>query len=350
MKTDVMRKNIISIIIVSITVVLSFPNAAFSFDKTKYKIRFAHGLPPGHRIAKQINEFSEMLNQYSDGRLQLAVYPGGQLYHDKYIIAAVRSGACEMGALYPFNLATIEPNFRFFGIPMAINTRKELKYVLEGDIFKKLSEQLKVKGIQPIGLVVGFISEETGVISKTSVHLPSDLNRKKIRTTCTEQAVYFDRYCNASSAYVSGAELYMALQRGTIDAVGGSLTHQVSRKLYEVAPYITMLPIGTNPCFFIMNKKYYDNLPEDLKNIISIVSDKMLKKSYILSENIYDAYLSKAKEVSKEVYILSEEEFSLWNNNIYDYWKTVTRNQPELLEIIMEIKQYRGRTFRVNDE
>ena len=99
-----------------------------------------------------------------------------------------------------------------------------------------------------------------------------------------------------------------------------------------------------------MNKKYYDNLPEDLKNIISIVSDKMLNKSYILSENIYECYLSKAKNVSKEVYILSEKEFDLWNNNICDYWKTVTRNQPELFDIIMEIKQYREPTFSVNNE
>ena len=346
-----MNKIIInSLVGATVVVFLFLTNAALVSGNKTYKIRFAHGLPSRHRIALQIEEFAEMLNQRSDGRLQVTVYPGGQLYHDKYMIAAVRSGACEIGALYPFNLATIEPNFRFFGISMAIKNRHELKYILEGDIGKKLLDKLKAKGIQPVGVVAGFISEEIGVISKTPVHLPSDLNGKKIRSTCTEQVVYFERYCDASSAYVSGSELYMALQRGTIDAVAGSLTHQVSRKLYEVAPYMTMLPIAANPSIFIMNKKYHDSLPEDLKKVIPIVYKEMLNKSFILSEDIYDAYLSKAKRVSKEVHILTEAEFSVWNANIDDFWKTVTENQPELLEIIMEIKRYRGQTLRVDNE
>jgi TRAP-type C4-dicarboxylate transport system substrate-binding protein len=290
----------------------------------------------------QIEEFAQMLKQRSDGRLQVTVYPGGQLYHDKYMIAAIRSGACEIGALYPFNLATIEPGFRFFGIPMAINNRHELKYILEGAIGKKLFDSLEAKGIQPVGVVAGFISEEIGVISKTPVHLPSDLSGKKIRSTCTEQVVYFEQYCDASSAYVSGAELYMALQRGTIDAVVGSLTHQVTRRLYEVAPCMTMLPITANPNIFIMNKEYHDSLPEDLKDVIATAAKEMRNRSFVLSEDLYDAYLSKAKSLSREVHIPTEAEFNLWSAHIDDFWNTITVDQPEVRKIIMQIKRYRA--------
>jgi len=53
----------------SISALLFVPDAAATSYKQTYKIRFAHGLPPEHRMAVEITEFAELLNSYSDGRL-----------------------------------------------------------------------------------------------------------------------------------------------------------------------------------------------------------------------------------------------------------------------------------------
>ena len=310
----------------------------FALDDTVYTIRFTYGLPDRHRLTVQFNDWAKMINEESGGRLAVKMYPGGQLFNEKNTIAAVITGGCEMGALYPFYLATIIPEFKVFGIPMVIQKRATLITILDGHIMEKLFAKIEAKGIQPIGSIIGFISEEAGVISKTPVRVPSDLQGKKIRSTNSEQMLYFEKFCGASSVFVSGAELYTALQRGTLDATVGSLTHQVDRKLYEISPYICMIPIVTGPEIFIMNKEFYDSLPNDLQQVISRVSDVILKKSYTIAEYDYENYLRKAKKVSKEVHLLTPEEFSLWNAGIEDFWKRVTEKYPEVYDMIMEIQ------------
>ncbi len=331
---------IISLMLYSLSVGIFFftgSQAVSAGESTMYTIRFTHGLPGTHRIAAQFADWAKMINEESGGRLAVKMYPGGQLFNDKNIIAAVKTGSCEMGALYPFYLATIIPEFKVFGIPMVIKDRAALIKILEGAIGKKLFAKLEAKGIQPIGSIIGFISEEAGVISKTPVRVPSDLKGKKIRSTNREQMLYFEEFCGASTVFVSGAELYMALQRGTLDATVGSLTHQVDRKLHEIAPYICMIPIVTYPDILIMNKKFYDRLPDDLKQVISRVSDKIRKKSYTIAEHVYENYLRKAKQVSKEVHLPTPEDHSLWNADIEDFWKRVTEKHPEVYDMIMEI-------------
>jgi len=261
---------------------------AFAADNKVYTIRFSYGLPGTHFIAPQFANWAKMVNEESDGRLEVKLYPGGQLYPDKKLLSAVRTGACEMGALYTFYMGTIVPEFGIFEIPMVIDGREKIIKIIDGDIGESLFSKIEDKGLKPLGWVLWALGgEDQGIISTTPVHVPSDLRRKKVRGHGPAQDEYLKEYCGASSAFVSGAELYMALQRGTLNASVASLSHMIDRKLNEVTPYICLLPIASYPDVLVMNKQFYDKLPEDLQQVITDVSDKIQKESYDKSEYTY---------------------------------------------------------------
>lgn len=342
-----MRKNIQRIITISVFVViftlLVGSIFAFAADNKVYKIRFAHGLPATHHVGIEFANWAKMINEESKGRLKVEVYPGGQLYPDTKLISAVTTGACEMGAIYTFNAATIVPEFNIFVIPMVIDGREKFLKMVEGDIGKYLFNKLEDKGLKALGWVVWSIGgEEMGVISTSPLHVPSDLKGKIVRSMSPEQAKYFEEYCGASSGFVPGAELYMALQRGTLNASVATLSHLVDRKLSEVAPFICLIPIGTYPDILIMNKKFYDNLPEDLQQVIDSVTDKIQKESYKESEYVNHVYELKAKEAVKgrgEIYRPAPEEYALWSKDIEVFWKKVTEEKPELYNLIDKIQK-----------
>ena len=315
---------------------------AFAADNKVYTIRFAHGLPATHNVAIEYADWAKMINEESNGQLKVKIYPGGQLYKDTDLISAVKTGACEMGAIYTFNAASIVPEFNVFVIPMVINGREKFIKVIEGDIGGKLFGKIEEKGIKPLGWVVWALGgEEMGVITNTPVHVPSDLKGKIVRSMSPEQAQYFQEYCGASSAMVSGAELYMALQRGTLNASVATLSHLVDRKLSEVAPNICLIPVGSYPNILIMNKQFYDKLPEDLQKVIDNVSEKIQKESYKKSENVYRVYNLKAKEAVAgrgEIYTPTPEEYALWTKDIEGFWKRVTEKMPAVYDLIMEIQ------------
>lgn len=341
--TKVLKRFVIFAVLVLVLSLLFGSVLVFANDNKVYKIRFAHGLPATHHVGIEYANWAKMINEESNGRLKVEVYPGAQLYNDKKLISAVRTGACEMGAIYTFNAATIVPEFKVFVIPMVINGREKFIKLIEGEVGKYLFSKLEDKGIKPLGWVVWALGgEEMGVISTTPLRVPSDLNRKKVRAMSPEQIQYFQEYCGASSAFVSGAELYMALQRGTLNASIATLSHLVDRKLSEVSPYICLLPIASFPDILIMNKQFYDKLPEDLQKVIDNVTEKVQKESYKESAHVYRVYTLKAKEAVAgrgEIYTPTPEEYALWSKDIEDFWKRVTAKEPEIYDLIMKIQK-----------
>jgi len=340
-------KKLSTVTVLALTICLLVGSViAFAADNRVYKIRFAHGLPGTHYVAMEYADWGKMVNEESNGRLKVEMYPGGQLYNDKKLISAVRTGACEMGAIYPFAAGTIVPEFKAFTIPMVINGRENYIKVIEGDIGKYLFSKMEDKGIKPLGWIAwGIGGEEICIISTTSVHVPSDLKGKIIKAVSPEQIQYLKEYCGASSAYVAGGETYMALQRGTIDGVVASLTHLIDRKLSEVTPYAFVFPVSTFSSFLIINKQFYDKLPEDLQQVITDVSNKIQKKSYKKSAYIYRIYDLKCKEAVKgrgEIYRPGPEESALWTKDIEDFWKRVTAKEPEVYDLIMKIQKLKN--------
>jgi len=333
----------ISIVSVLVLAICLLVGSAFAFAADKvYTIRFAHGLPGTHHVAIEYANWAKMIKEESNGRLNVKIYPGGQLYTDTNLISAVRTGACEMGSVYTFNLASIVPEYKIFVIPAVIIGRDTLLKVIEGDIGEKLFAKTEEKGIKPLGWVVWSIGgEEMGIISKKPIHVPSDMKGMVVRSMGPEQAQYFEEYCGASSAMVPGAELYMAMQRGTLNASVATFSHLVDRKLHEVAPNICLFPVGSYPNVLIINKDFYDRLPEDLQQVIDDVTAKIQQESYKESAYVYQVYSLKAKEAIAgrgEVYIPTLEEYALWTKDIEDFWKRMTAKTPEVYDLIMEVQ------------
>jgi len=317
---------------------------AFATDNKVYTIRFAHGLPGTHWMGMEYAKWGKMVNEESNGRLKVEVYSGGQLYNDKKLISAVKTAACEMGSVYTFTLGTIIPEFKSLAIPFVLKNRDDFLKTINGDLGKELFGKIEEKGLKPLEWVVWGLSgpeEEQGIISTTPVHVPSDLKGKIIRVISSEQIQYVQEYCGASTTYVSGAELYMAFQRGTLNATFAGISHLVDRKLYEVAPYFTIFPHADVCSVMIMNKQFYDKLPEELQQVIINVSGKIQKDSEERSRYINKVYFLKAKELVRgrgEIYLPTNEEMALWSKNIVDYWKEVTEGSPETFDLIMRMQ------------
>ncbi|KUK98710.1 MAG: Extracellular solute-binding protein, family 7 [Atribacteria bacterium 34_868] len=334
-------KGFVTLLVLVLAITLLFGSVAVGATDS-YKIRFAHGLPATHQVGIQYAEWAKLVEEKSNGQLKVEIYPAGQLYPDDKLISAVASGACEMGTVYTFNLATIVPAFEVFIIPFVVEDREALLKIIEGDIGKELFTKVEDKGIKPLGWVVWAIGgEEMGVICDKPIHIPADLKGKTVRSMSPQQAQYFEEFCGASTGMVPGAELYMALQRGTLNASVATLSHLVDRKLHEVTPNICLIPISSHPNILIMNKNFYNNLPEDLQKVINEVTAEIQKKSYEISARVLHDYFIECQELVAgrgEIYTPTPEEYALWTKDIENFWKKVTEKYPEVYDLVLKIQ------------
>ena len=72
----------------------------------------------------------------------------------------------------------------------------------------------------------------------------------------------------AMTTQIDASELYTSLQQGTIDAQDNPLHEIVSRKLYEVQPYVSMTDATYTPFFMAISQKRWDSLDDAQKALV----------------------------------------------------------------------------------
>lgn len=95
----------------------------------------------------------------------------------------------------------------------------------------------------------------------------------------------------ATPTTMPASETYTALQRGTVDAIGFPMTYTFAAyKLDEIADWVTTnMSLGTINCPIVFNKKAYDKLPKEYKDLL----DELKAPA---SEVQAQAYVKKDKE------------------------------------------------------
>jgi C4-dicarboxylate-binding protein DctP len=304
----------------------------------KYLMRFNHGLPEDHFAAKQYEEWGTSINQRSKGALKVEIFPSAQLFKDQELVRAVQMGTIESGACYTFNLARSMPEFNVLGVPFTFYTTDQLVRIFNSDvrtILDKIAERQDIKTLMYIPWPV----EGLGFISKKPLRNPSDCKGKVFRAVDNVTASLI-QFWGGGASFVSGAELYMALQRGTIDASFAGVQTLVERKLYEVAPCFIKLPVSNASAIIIINKGFFSKLPKELQEVVLDVSKEIEKKSpqAAMEADTRDANFLKEKGLPLP-YAPTQAEMALWQKGTKPIRESVmtTSEGKELLKKVDSI-------------
>jgi C4-dicarboxylate-binding protein DctP len=109
------------------------------------------------------------------------------------------------------------------------------------------------------------------------------------------------------------SELYQALQSGVVDGTEGVPSNFWTQKIYEVQKHITLSNHGHLAYAVIINKKFYDGLPQDLRAVVdSSIADATTYANAIAATENAQA-LEKIKASGKStLYTPSAAELTEW--------------------------------------
>jgi C4-dicarboxylate-binding protein DctP len=113
------------------------------------------------------------------------------------------------------------------------------------------------------------------------------------------------------------SELYQGLQSGVVDGTEGVPSNFYTQKIYEVQKHITLSNHGHLAYAVIVNKKFYDGLPADLRGVIdSAVKDATTYANAIAATENKDA-LDKIRASGKTtVYTPTAAELNDWKKTL----------------------------------
>jgi tripartite ATP-independent transporter DctP family solute receptor len=272
------------------------------------KLMYAGDLPVGNHLTRSQDYFAERVKQLSNGRVKIEVYAAGTLFTAKDLTKALPSGAADMGLSLVSLWSGLVPAANFPEMPLFFDGWSHAWRVYDsevGDILKKDMEKVGVK-------VLFWLQDgKAGFASKRPLKTLDDFKGKRIRAP-GELASHTIKYLGGAPTFLGGGEVYLALQRGTVDGAISSLTSFCDRKYYEVTKYVTEpdFMFGLYGAFINLSK--WNSLPADVQKVLLTAGKDTQDWGRGEVEKSDAAALNELQKKGMEVYSLPKAEKDRW--------------------------------------
>lgn len=290
---------------------VSPPEAAAQNAKPDFLFRCAGTMPLDHYMTKTLEYYAKLIQERSKGRMKIEIYPVNQLFSDKDLPKALPSGAVDMGQVNMAMWSGLVPSLVVEELPFFYKDRDHFfRAMLSPGVMNLLDKEFESKGVKVLfWMDYGY----SALIGKKPIKTLEDFKGKRIRGY-GEISTEILKALGAAPVFLSIGEVYLALQRGTIDGVFTSTCSVYERKFYEVTKYFTLIRCGEfqNQPAVLVNLKKYKELPPDLQRILVETSKDAQDWGLDQALKGTDECLAKLRERGMEIYYPPEKEKARW--------------------------------------
>lgn len=236
-------------------------------DAKSYTLKMGHVLPADHLNHLGSEHFAKLVNEKTNGRVTIEVYPAAQLGSEKDHADAVAMGTLDFALIGMGEIAKRYKPALIFDGPFIFRDRNHLINVFKSDLFAKMADEMAAQaGIRPIGGT--YYGTRHVTTSKIPVKTPEDLKGVKLR--CPDQPMFVGvvKAMGATPTPMAFSEVYLALQQGVVDGQENPAAAITSMKFFEVQKYLIKTGHIAQGNHIFVSEKTLKKLPEDIQKAI----------------------------------------------------------------------------------
>jgi C4-dicarboxylate-binding protein DctP len=270
-------------------------------------IKFSHVVATDTPKGKASEKFKELAEKYTGGKVKIEVYPNSTLYKDKEELEALQLGSVQM--LAPSN-SKFGPlgirEFEVFDLPYILPDLKTLRKVTEGPLGIRLLKLLDSKGITGLAYWDNGFKQMS---ANKKLITPADYQGVKFRIQSSRVLQAQFKSLGSLPQVMAFSEVYQALQTGVVDGQENTWSNIYTQKMHEVQKYITETNHGYIGYVVIVNKKFWDDLPADIRDQLSKAMKEATDFNNAQSQKENDDALAEIKKGGKsEIIKLTAEQ------------------------------------------
>jgi C4-dicarboxylate-binding protein DctP len=274
-------------------------------------IKFSHVVATDTPKGKAAEYFKKLAEERTKGRVKVEVYPNSTLYKDREEVEALQLGSVQM--LAP-SLAKFGPlgarEFEVFDLPYIFDNYSELQQVTQGPIGQSLLSKLEPKGI------TGLAYWDNGfkvMSANKPLKATADFKGVKMRIQSSKVLESQMRALGAIPQVMAFSEVYQALQTGVVDGTENPPSNLYTQKMHEVQKFVTMSDHGYLGYAVIVNKKFWDGLPADIRTALEgAMKDATKYANDIARKENEDALEAVRKSGKSQIITLTADEKKAW--------------------------------------
>ena len=237
-------------------------------QQAEFTLKYANNLPVTHPMNARAKEAADAIRRDTKGRVDLQIFPNGQMGSDTDMLSQVRSGAIDFFTLSGLILATLVPVASINGVGFAFKDYNQVWAAMDGDVGKYVREQVSKSGLVAMEKIWdnGFRHVTT---STKPINTPADLQNFKIRVPVSPLWTSMFKALGAAPASINFNEVYSALQTKVVEGQENPLALIETARLYEVQKFCSLTGHMWDGFWFLANAKMWNRLPKDLQEIMA---------------------------------------------------------------------------------
>ncbi|WP_394233304.1 DctP family TRAP transporter solute-binding subunit [Niallia oryzisoli] len=298
-------------------------------EKDTYLIIAGHAAAKEHFGQKSFEKFKELVEKNSNGRIKVEVHPNGELGGEREMVEKLLLGEITMMAPASAPLDAVTKSMAVWDLPYLFNDSETAHRVLDGEVGQEVLDSMADKGL------VGLAYWENGFRHLTNNIRPianvSDLAGINMRTLENPMQIKAWDLAGANATPIAFTELYSALESHTVDAQETPLSLMYSMKFYEVQKYLSLTGHTYSPWPVVINKEFFDSLPEDLQQVVRDAAYETREYNRQLSREDEETALQLLKEQGMEVIEYTDEQKQEFKNAMSSIYSDVKSDVGEEL-------------------
>jgi TRAP-type transport system periplasmic protein len=260
-------------------------------------LRAGHVLAPSHPFHLGLQKAADVVLANTSGRIKIEVFPSAQLGAERDMNVALRTGGIDMLLGSPGSASVHYKPIGVLAAPYLFRDNAHWQGVVYGDVGREWNEKIvEASGIH----IVGYFHR--GVRHVASRTQPYDtlgaIANQKIRVADVPPGPQVFAALGATPTPIAFAEMYQALETGTVDGSDTPLDGIVSQKLFEVCKFVTLISWSfASPGPIMISQQAWSQLTDaDQKIVIEamrqgseLVTDAMTNGEEAMKKQLSDA-------------------------------------------------------------
>jgi len=231
---------------------------------SEVNLRFAHFWPVTSGIAAELDLWAQTIEEASNGRISVDVYAAETLTRSTQTYESVQRGIVDVGATIQGYTANRFPMSQIVELPGIVQSGRQGSCVLQS-LYDEGYLDNEYRDTHPLFMFThgpGHIHTKGRSVTK-----PSDLSGMLVRRPTVVVGELL-RGLGGEPVGLAAPEMYSAMSRGVINGVTLPWEAMASFRLNELVDHHTQIGLYSLALIVTMNKRAYDTMPADLRDII----------------------------------------------------------------------------------
>lgn len=274
----------------------------------KIKLSYAFFAPAASFPAVQMEEWAKELNARTDGQVEVELFVGGTLLGAGDIYEGVSQGVVDVGLDSPAYDTSRFPLSSVINVPLDMVSSEAASKT-----FLDILTEYEPEEYADYQIITAFTTEASHLQSTEPLTSLDSLKGKSLRGAGAAVPLLED--LGATPTGMSMAEVSESLSTGVIEGYASSREVLKDFGLNETIKYVTEYPLGISNSFVaVMDKQKFDELPENVQEIILELREEMT----VFASQLHDQAVQAALEESKndrgvELVSVDGDEVAKWD-------------------------------------